>query len=47
MTSMLLDPSLRLPVRCLSARASPAKEVRTLRWLVSRNFLGVCALDDQ
>ena len=44
---MLLDPSLRLPVRCLSARSGPAKEVRTLRCLISRNFLGVRALDDQ
>jgi hypothetical protein len=41
-TPMLLDPSLRLPVRCLSARAGPAKEARTLRWLISRNFLGLC-----
>jgi hypothetical protein len=35
---MLLDPSPRSPVRW---RAGPAKEVRTLRWLISRNFLGV------
>lgn len=38
---MLLDPSLRLPVRCLFACAGPAKENRTLRWLVSRNFLSM------